>query len=153
MDHWQRNAAYGTGCLVIGLALVVFTHNFFHLADLPGFTGYFALFAYWLVYFNFSFLINRRFMLKAERNLTLNYFFSFLTTAPTLGWIFTKDTGLEEALLPFVLVILFGAFIGTFFGIKQGRKKRNRYIQAYYEEQENKIPDELKRPHDDLSNN
>lgn len=153
MDHWQRIVAYLTACLVAGLALVVFTHSFFPLANEPGAKGYITLFAFGLVYLNLAYAVNRRFMLKSERSPALNYLLSFLFAAPTLLWIFTKDEGLGDALFSFVITIVFAAFLGTYFGIRRGRARRIDYLKRYYEENEDALPDDLKRPHEDLSKN
>jgi uncharacterized membrane protein YfcA len=153
MDHWQRILVYLSACLVVGLALVVFTHSFFELADATGSTGYIALFAFGFVYLNLGFAINRRFMLKSDRSHTLNYLMSFLIAAPTVLWIFTKDEGLGDSLLTFTATILFAVFLGAYFGIRRGRVKRADYLKKYFEENEDQLPDDLKRQHEDLSNN
>ena len=153
MDLWQRVVAYVSACLVFGLALVVFMHSFFELANEPGSTGYITLFAFGLIYLNLGFAINRRFMLKSNRSPAINYSFSFLLVAPTLLWIFTKDEGLGDSLITFALTIIFAAFLGTYFGIRRGRAKRDDYLRKYYEEHEEEMPEELKRPHDHLSKN
>ena len=154
INHWQRIATYLTGCLVIGLAIVVFTHKFFAFANAPGSTGYLTLFGFGLVFLNLGFAINRRFILKSDHNRALHYLFSFATLAPTLLWIFTKDEGLGSSLITFALTITFAGFLGTYFGIRRGLSRRAQYweMQSEYEE-EQETPDELKRPHDDLSKN
>lgn len=152
MNYWQRIAAYLTGCIVIGLGLVIFTHSFFRYAAAPGATGYLTLFGFGLVYLNLGFAINRRFMLKSDPSPALNYLFSFMILVPTLLWIFTKDEGLGDSLITFALTIGFAAFLGTYFGIRRGIARRQHYWEnrSEYEEE---IADDLKRPHDDLSKN
>lgn len=153
MNHWQRTAAYLTGCLVIGLAIVVFTNGFFSFANAPGTTGYLTLFGFGLVFLNLCFAINRRFVLKSDQNPSLNYLFSFVMLAPTLLWVFTKDEGLGESLITFVLTIGFAAFLGTYFGIRRGIARRPRYWETRSEYEEDDTPEELKRPHDNLNKN
>lgn len=153
MNHWMRDTAYGTGCLVIGLAVVVFTHKFIVLADRPGFTGYFTLFAFGLAFFSLCFAMNRRFMLKSDRNLWLNYSFSFLIVVPTLFWAAWHTPELDDTLLTFTLVVLLAAYLGTYAGTRYGVDKRDAYLARIKEDQEEPLPDDLKRPHDDISNN
>lgn len=153
MNNWQRDLAYGTGCLVIGLAVMVFTHKFIVLADSPGFRGYFTLFAFGIGFFSLSFAINRRFMLKSDRHMVLNFFFAFLIIAPTLFWTFGKIVEIDNTRLTFVLVSVFGAFLGAYAGTRYGVAKRNMYIERIKKQQEEELPDDLKRPHDDLSKN
>jgi uncharacterized membrane protein YfcA len=78
---------------------------------------------------------------------------SFLIAAPTVLWIFTKDEGLGDSLLTFTATILFAVFLGAYFGIRRGRVKRADYLKKYFEENEDQLPDDLKRQHEDLSNN
>lgn len=153
LDHWQRVFAYITGALVIGLLLIVFTHSFLKYVSVPGSTGYVVLLAYGFVFLNLGYGINRRFALKAERIPALHYTLSFLIVAPTLLWIFTKDEGLGNQLVVFTATILFAVFLGTYYGIKKGSSRRNTYLRQIYEEQERDMPDDLKRPHDDLNKN
>lgn len=153
MNLWQRTFAFSTACLVVGLAIVVFTHGFFEYANAPGMQGYITLFAFGLVFLNLGFVINRRFMLKTKPRPAINYLFSFLMVAPTLLWIFTKDEGLGESIFTFAATILFAAFLGAYFGIRRGIAKRDEYLEKYYKENEDETPDELKRPHEDLSKN
>ncbi len=152
MDNWQRNAAYGTGCLVIGLAVVVFTHSFIELADRSGFTGYFALFAFGAAFFSLCFAMNRRFMLKYDRDMPLNYAFSLLIIAPTLFWAFTRSPELDDTLLAFVLVTVLAAFLGAYAGSRYGVAKRDSYL-ARIKEDEEELPQDLKKPQDDISKN
>lgn len=151
MDHWQRNFAYGTGCLVIGLAVVVFTNRFIPLADEPGFTGYFVLFAFGLAFFSLCFSMNRRFLLKSDRHMLVNYLFSFLIVGPTLFWALTKNTALDNTLLVFTLVCVLTAYLGTFAGSRYGVSKRDALRKQAAEDEE--LPKDLKRPHDEINRN
>lgn len=153
MNHWQRTFAFATACLVIGLAIVVFTHNFFKFVNEPGTRGYLTLFGFGLVFLNLGFAINRRFMLKSEPAPALNYLFSFLTAAPTLLWIFTKDEGLGDSIFTFTATILFAAFLGTFFGIRRGRAKKIAYLDQQRKEDEDELPENLRRSHEKLNKN
>lgn len=153
LDHWQRVFAYTTGALVIGLLLIVFTNSFLVYVNEPGSTGYLVLLAYGFVFLNLGYGVNRRFALKSDRIPVLHYTLALLMVAPTLLWIFTKDTGLENQLFVFTATIIFAVCLGTYYGIKRGTAKRNAYLRQIYEEQERDLPDNLKRPHDDLNKN
>lgn len=153
MNNLYRNLAYGTGCLVIGLAVVVFTHGFIELADRQGFAGYFVLFAFGFAFFSLCFAMNRRFMLKSDRHISLNYSFSFLIIAPTLFWAFGNSPELDDTLLTFVLVVVLAALLGTYAGSRYGVAKRDSYKARTREQEEEPLPEDLKRPHDDISKN
>ena len=153
MDHWQRVFAYTTGAIVIGLMLIVFTNGFLSYVNAEGSTGYITLLAYGFVFLNLGYGINRRFSLKANRAPAINYTLSLLTTLPTLLWIYTKDESLGESTMLFTITILFSVLLGTFYGIKKGNSRRADYLQQVKEEMQETTPEEMKRPHDNLSNN
>lgn len=153
LDHWQRVFAYTTGALVIGLLVIVFTNSFLVYVNTPGSTGYLTLLAYGFIFLNLGFGVNRRFALKSQRIPALHYTLSALMVAPTLIWIYTKDAGLGNQLFVFTATIVFAVFLGTYYGIKRGSAKRDTYLRQIYEEQDREMPDDLKRPHDDLNKN
>lgn len=152
MNNWQRIFAYLTGAIVLGLLFIIISHNFIEYAARESTAGYLFLVGFGLVYLNINFGMSRRFVIKA---LTLNwigYLMAIFTIAPTIFWVYTKETGLNEARFLFVLVISFSAFLGSYFGIRRGLVKREKYIRQLREEGQ-ELPNSLKRPHDDLSKN
>lgn len=152
MNHWQRNSAYITGAIVIGLLLIIISNGYIQFVAQEGLTGYLVLIAFGLVYLNLGFVISRRFVIKARNADFLCYLMSLLIVIPTLFWIFTKDTGLGAANIYFAFTVLFSPLLGAYFGIRRGKVKRAEYIQQLREE-ERELPDQLKRPHDDLKKN
>lgn len=152
-DNWQRLFAYLTGSLVFGLLVIIFTHNFFNYVNRPGWMGYTALFGYGLVYLNFAYIINRRFTQKQNQPSNAGYVMAVLLILPTLAWIFTKETGLAESLSVFTLTVIFAAFLGTYYGIRSGIRRRSEYLQKTREQGDSELPDDLHRPHDDLKKN
>jgi FtsH-binding integral membrane protein len=153
MDHWQRVFAYTTGALVIGLLLIVFTNSFLVYVSEPGSTGYLVLLAYGFVFLNLGYGVNRRFALKSDRIPALHYTLALLMVAPTLVWIYTKDTGLGSQQFVFTATIIFAVMLGTYYGIKKGSARRNAYLRQIYKDREREMPEDLKRPHDDLNKN
>jgi|SRR6056297_1863902 len=153
MDHWQRVFAYTTGALVIGLLIIVFTNSFLVYVSEPGSTGYLVLLAYGFVFLNLGYGVNRRFALKSDRIPALHYLLALLMVAPTLGWVYSKDTGLGSQQFVFTATIVFAVFLGTYYGIKKGSARRNAYLRQIFKDREREMPDDLKRPHDDLNKN
>lgn len=152
MNHWQRNFAYITGAVVIGLLLILLSNSYIQFAAQEGMTGYLVLIAFGLVYLNLGFVVSRRFVIKARHADYLCYLMSLLIIAPTLFWVFTKDMGLGIAQIYFVATVIFSPLLGAYFGIRRGKVKRAEYIQKLREE-DRELPDQLKRPHDDLKRN
>lgn len=152
MTNWQRIFAFVTGAIVFGLLIILISNSYIQYVAREGTTGYLFLFGFGLIYLNINFGISRRFTIKALDLDWVSYLMAFLTILPTIFWVYTKDVGLGEAELLFVLTVIFSAFLGTYFGIRRGIVKRQKYIQRLRDE-EQELPDSLKRPHDHLSQN
>ncbi|HLR25176.1 MAG TPA: hypothetical protein VK112_04870 [Fodinibius sp.] len=153
MNSWQRIFAFISGSLVFGLLIILLSNNYIQYVTEPGTAGYFFLIGFGLVFLNLNFGASRRFVIKAPNAIWVCYLMTILTIAPALFWIYTKDVGLANMETLFVVIIIFSALLGTYFGIRRGRVKRQKYLRRLQEEQEQPMPDELQRPHDELSNN
>jgi hypothetical protein len=152
MTNWQRIFAFVTGAIVFGLLLIIVSNSYIQYVANEGMTGYLFLIGFGLVYLNLNFGLSRRFTIKALNLNWVSYLMAFLTILPTIFWVYTKDVGLGEVELLFVLTTIFSAFLGTYFGIRRGLVKRQQYIQRLREDEQD-LPDSLKRPHDNLSQN
>jgi len=152
MINWQRTFAFVSGSIVFGLAIILLSHSFIQYVAEEGTTGYLFLFGFGLIYLNLNFGFSRRFMMKAMNIRWVCYLMAFFTILPTIFWIYTKDVGLGEAQTFFALTTIFSAFLGTYFGIRRGVVKRAKYIERLREDEQD-LPDSLRRPHDDLNIN
>ncbi|MDX1639581.1 MAG: hypothetical protein R3281_16570 [Balneolaceae bacterium] len=153
MKSWYRTFAYVTASIVFGLLFIILTNSFFGYVNNPGWVGYVSLFAYGLVFVNLSFGMNRRYIKKRPDPASpAGYVMATLLVTPTLVWIYTKQTALAESRMVFTLTIVFATYLGAYYGIKTGTRKRADYLRKMREEQGN-LPDDLKRLHDDLSKN
>lgn len=154
MNNWQRVFTYATGSLVIGLLFIVLTNSFLYYVDVEGSTGLIALLAYGFIFLNLGFGINRRFALKARRVPVIHYTLAFLIVAPTLAWTYTRPEDLGESYIIFVGTITFAVLLGTYYGIKMGGSRREKYLKEVEEQlRDEETPEELRRPHDDISKN
>jgi drug/metabolite transporter (DMT)-like permease len=152
MTNWQRIFAFVSGSIVFGLLLIIISNSYIQYVAKDGTTGYLFLIGFGLVFLNLNFGTSRRFTMKALNLNWVCYLMAFLTILPTIFWVYTKDVGLGEAQLLFVLTVIFSAFLGTYFGIRRGIVKRQQYIQRLRED-EQELPESLKRPHDRLNKN
>lgn len=152
MTNWQRIFAFVTGAFVFGLLLIIVSNGYLQYVAYEGISGYLVLLGFGLVYLNLNFGISRRFTIKAIDLDWVSYLMAALTILPTIFWVYTKDVGLGQMQLLFVLVTIFSAFLGAYFGIRRGLIKRQKYIQRLRED-DRELPDSLKRPHDHLSQN
>jgi len=152
MTNWQRVFAFVTGSIVFGLLIIIISNSYIQYVANEGTSGYLFLIGFGLVFLNVNFGISRRFTIKAQNLKWVDYLMAILTIAPTIFWVYTKNVGLGEAQLLFVLTVIFSAFLGTYFGIRRGLVKRAKYIQQLKEDEQD-LPDSLKRPHDHLNKN
>lgn len=152
MTNWQRIFAFVTGSIVFGLLLILISNSYIQYVAKPGSTGYLFLFGFGLIFLNINFGTSRRFTIKAINMDWVCYLMATLTIVPTVFWVYTKDVGLGEAELLFVLTVIFSAFLGSYFGIRRGMAKREKYIQRLRDD-EQELPESLKRPHDKLNKN
>jgi drug/metabolite transporter (DMT)-like permease len=152
MTNWQRIFAFVTGAIVFGLLLIIISHSYIQYVAHEGTTGYLFLFGFGLIFLNLNFGFSRRFCMKARNLDWVCYLMGFLSFLPTVFWVYTKDVGLGEAQLLFVLTVIFSAFLGTYFGIRRGKVKQAQYIERLRDDKQD-LPDSLKRPHDDLKQN
>lgn len=152
MTNWQRVFAFVTGAIVFGLLLIIISNSYIQYVAYESTTGYLFLLGFGLIYLNLNFGISRRFTIKALDLNWVSYLMAFLTILPTIFWVYTKDVGLGNAQLLFVLTVIFSALLGTYFGIRRGIVKRQQYIQQLRDDEQD-LPDSLKHPHDNLSQN
>lgn len=153
MQSWHRMFAYVTGSLVFGLLLILIAHSFFSYVNQPGWVGYVTLIAYGLVFVNLSYGMSRRYTKKLKFPSVISYVMATLLVLPTLLWIYTKETALAESRMVFALTVAFAAYLGAYYGTRAGARKRADYIQQLREEEDDELPDDLQRPHDDLNKN
>lgn len=153
MHNWHRIFAYVTGAIVFGLLLILISHNFIQYVAREGATGYLFLLGFGLIFLNLNFGISRRFVIKTAKGNWVCYLMAFLTFLPSVFWVYTKDMGLGDTESVFIMTVVFAAFLGSYFGIRRGSVKREQYIRQITEEEKRDLPDELKRPHDDLNKN
>lgn len=152
MENWARFFAYSTGVLVIGLAIIVFTETFLTYIEVPGWPGYVTLLAYGLVYLNFSYGVNRRFVTKKRREINLAYLLGFLLFLPPAVWVYVKDVGLYDQRPLFLAVLFFACLLGAYFGIRSGLSRREAYFEKLRQYRE-QLPDDLKKSHEHLNKN
>lgn len=153
MNSWQRTFAYISGSIVFGLLIILLSHSYIRYITQPGTTGYLFLLGFGLIYLNLNFGASRRFVIKAPHVDWVCYLMALCTIAPTIFWVYTKDVGLVNMEPLFIIITIFSAFLGAYFGIRRGRVKRKKYLRQLQEERDQSMPDDLKRPHDELSRN
>lgn len=157
MKNGPRLFAYTTAMLVLGLAVIVFSEKFLFYISTPGWSGYLALIIYGLVYLNISYGMNRRYTLKQPEQENIAYLLAVILFVPPAVWVFIKDTGLTGMpRIQFLVMLIFACLLGSYFGIRTGKKKHKAYMANMIQQQrssDQNIPEEMRKPHDKINRN
>ncbi|MFN1834882.1 hypothetical protein AB2B38_006430 [Balneola sp. MJW-20] len=156
MDNIPRLIFYFSGVLLLSSTFTLLSSEFMVKMNDPGIIGILFLLGYGLIYMNLTFISSRRFMRRLNGINNIPYLFGMIVALPPVAWIHIYDTGLYgPSFWLFIFVVLFGCGLGAYFGQKAGMKAQVAFhesMKKYYEEEE-KVPDDLKRPHDTLNKN
>ena len=156
MDNLPRLIFYISGILLLSSGFTLLSTEFMVKMNDPGIVGIIFLLGYGLVYMNITFISSRRFMRRLDGSSNIPYIFGGIISLPPIVWIHIYDSGLYGASFwLFIFVVLFGAALGAWFGHSAGLKAQAAFkesMRKYFEEDE-KVPDDLRRPHDKLNKN
>ncbi|MFV1882928.1 MAG: hypothetical protein ACMZ7B_00345 [Balneola sp.] len=156
MDNLPRFAFYTSGVFIVSSAFTLFTSELLFLINDPSFKGTAFLIGFGLVYTNIVFVSSRRFMRRLEGPSLAPIIFGTLVALTPVIWIFVYESGLEQSLrIVFAVVVAFGCGLGSHFGHRAGLKAQIQFQQQLeeYLRSTGQLPDELKRPHDNLNKN
>ena len=156
MDNLPRFAFYLSGVFIVSSAFTLFTSELLFVLNDPGFKGTGFLIGFGLVYMNIVFVSSRRFMRRLEGASPAPYIFGTLVALTPVVWIFVYESGLMQSLrIVFAIVVLFGCGLGSFYGHRAGLKAQIKFQQQLeeYLRSTGQLPDDLKRPHDNLNKN
>lgn len=157
MDNLPRFSFYASGVPIVSAGFTLLATDFFsHIGD-PSWVGTAFLLGYGLIYMNIVFVLSRRFMRRLNGPSKVPYLFAVLTGLIPAAWIFIYDAGLTQGLqIMFAAVMIIACFLGAYFGHKAGLKAQAKFQQQlleYLKKTGEHLPDDLKRPHDNLSKN
>lgn len=156
MDNLPRLIFYLSGVLLLSSSFTLLTSEFMVKMNDPGIIGILFLLGYGLIYMNLTFISSRRFMRRLNGISNLPYLFGFTVGLPPVAWVHIYETGLYGASFwLFIITTIFACGLGAYFGQRAGMKAQFAFhesMKKYYTEDE-KVPDDLKRPHDTLNKN
>lgn len=95
-------------------------------------------------------------MRRLEGPSAASIIFGTLVALTPVIWIFVYESGLEQSLrIVFAIVVAFGCGLGSHFGHRAGLKAQVKFQQQLeeYLRSTGQLPEELKRPHDNLNKN
>lgn len=83
------------------------------------------------------------------------YIMAALSALPPVIWHKIKDVGLDDTITVYLLTIVVACALGGYFGHRAGLKAQAVFQQNLknYINQDQNLPDDLKRPHDNLNKN
>jgi hypothetical protein len=156
LENPLRLAFYISGTFIVSSTFTLFTTELLPKIAEPTWVGTAFLIVYGLVYMNIVFVSTRRYMRRLEGASPVPYILGLATALAPVFWVFLYDAGFTLAIqIMFAAVMTIASFIGAFFGHRAGLKAQVKFQQALHEylKQSGQLPDELKRPHDNLNKN
>lgn len=95
-------------------------------------------------------------MRRLDGGSKIPYVFALLVASAPIIWSFIFDGGLYGNIkLMYLLTVVFACALGGYFGERTGIKAQAAFKEqlSEYLKQSGQLPDELKRPHDNLNKN
>lgn len=157
MDNIPRFSFYLSGVFVVSAAFTLVTSEFLYLITDPGWKGTAFLAGYGLVYMNIVFVVSRRFMRRLDGASAAPVVIAAVVALVPIIWIFIyQNTGFDLTnRVIYIAVLIFACGLGAHFGHRAGLKAQIQFRQKLeeYLRKSGRLPDELKRPHDNLNKN
>ena len=156
MDNLPRFAFYTSGIFLISAAFTLFSSELLIKVADPTWVGTVWLLGYGLVYMNIVFVLSRRFMRRQDGASPVPIIFGILVAIVPIIWIFIYDSGLDtQQRIMFAIVMGLACGLGSHFGHKAGLKAQIAFKKKLeeYLKRSGQLPEDLKRPHDNLNKN
>ncbi len=156
LDNLPRFSFYLSGVFLLSAAFTIFTSELLFLITDTSFKGTAFLIGFGLVYMNIVFVTSRRFMRRLDGATPAPYVIGLLVAVPPVIWIFIYDSPLDaQQRIIFAIVMALACSFGAYFGHSAGLKAQVVFQQKLEEYLRNtgRLPDDLKRPHDNLNKN
>jgi len=156
LDNLPRFSFYLSGVLIVTSAFTLFTSELLFLLADPSIKGTAFLIGFGLVYMNIVFVTSRRFMRRLEGASASPIIFGTLVALAPVIWIFIYDSPLDTTQrIVYTVVVMLGCGLGAHFGHRAGLKAQVVFQQKLQEylRKSDQLPDDLKRPHDNLNKN
>ena len=105
---------------------------------------------------NIVFVFARRFMRRLEGKTPAPFIFGAVVATIPVVWIFMYDSGMDSSQkIVFAVVMTVACGLGAHFGLKAGLKSQIMFQKKLEEHlrKTEKVPNELRRPYDNLNKN
>src|SRR5690554_4916227 len=128
MQDGARFFAYSTWAIMISLAIMIFSHQFLHLAE----STFAALLIWGLIfgamYFNITYSAIKRYIRKVPAPTNSYIALTVLIFIPPALWLMSVGDFMAERDLVILVFLSAGVYLGMQTGHKQGIKARYEYI-------------------------
>lgn len=133
-QHIARAFAFTGATLLIGVVVFFFTQGLIPFIELPDIAGTVFALGFFLIFLNLSFGMSRRFCSRTFEMERFPYILGGVLILPTLFLSFLTErlSGISSLAIFFSLIAT-ASFIGVFFGIKSGRRRRDKLIREALE--------------------
>ncbi|MEX2600540.1 MAG: hypothetical protein WD355_02760 [Balneolaceae bacterium] len=129
MTQAARLFAYSTWVIMISLAIVVFTNSFLVFINDPGWIGLAALFAFGLIYLNFTYFVVKRFIRKVHGETILHFVLALLIFLPAAAWLLWISEEIGSSRYITAIVLAFTCGLGGYFGKRAGKREHHLYLE------------------------
>lgn len=157
MDNIPRFSFYLSGVFVVSAAFTLISSEFLYLITDPGWRGTAVLIGFGLVYMNIVFVVSRRFMRRLDGGSAAPVVIASVVALVPVIWIFIyQNAGFDLTnRMIYIITLIAACGLGAHFGHRAGLKAQIQFKQKLeeYLRKSGQLPDELKRPHDNLNKN
>ena len=156
MDNLPRLSFYLSSTLIVSGVFTLLTNDLLPKIAVQNWISYLLIIGLGLVYINITFVISRRFMRRLDNSSTLPFIFSIFVALAPIVWSFIVNVGLFGNIkFIYLATIIISCFLGGYLGQKAGIKAQSDYKKQLYEylRKSGQLPEDLKRPHDNLNKN
>lgn len=130
MPNYPRMFAYATGTFTIGVIVYIFSGIFIPFLERPDWIGTTFMVAYGIIYASVTSGIAKRYIRKAMVSFGFPYILPPIIAGPAIVISELKEEfATLQTQITFGVVLILGAAIGAYLGIKAGHKKRAEFIE------------------------
>ena len=155
MDNLPRLIFYLSSVILVSSAFILLSSDLLGKVNDGTTLGTILFFSYGLIYLNMVMITSRRYMRRLEGPNPVPYIFALLIAVPPAAWVHIYTGEMTVAPWTFGILILVSCFTGAYFGHRIGLKSQIRFredLRKFFE-QDGRLPEDLKRPHDSLNKN
>jgi UDP-N-acetylmuramyl pentapeptide phosphotransferase/UDP-N-acetylglucosamine-1-phosphate transferase len=135
MQNGARFFAYSTWVIMISLAIIIFTHQFFQFMTVSLTVAMIIIVSFGYLYFNLAYAATKRFIKKVPAPTNLHMLLGIMIFLPPAAWILIVNVPFTQYDMLLLLFLILGIVAGSVYGNRAGIKARYEYVQKLKEYQ------------------